>query len=140
MAIPTSYTESTLRDYMLTVTENVASALGWTATKFTEAVNDALVAYGVSDITSATDIAKLRTLAKVEAWKAVVDGTAADIEFTADGATFKRQQMHQQAVAALERAQAEAVARGYISLEPTIEVPAIEMGRMTFADAYTRPR
>lgn len=132
MAIPASYTESTLRDYMLSVTTNVASALGWTATNFTEAVNDALVAYGVTDVADVADIAKLRALAKVEAWRACVDGTAADIEFTADGANFKRNQMHQQALAALERAQSEAVAKGYT----TDYAPAIELGSMVHADPY----
>lgn len=136
MAIPSSYTEFTLASYMLTVTTNVAAALGWDADNFEEAVNDALVAYGVTDIADATDIAKLRAIAKVEAWRAVVDGTAADIEFTADGANFKRNQMHSQALAALERAQAEAVAKGYISLEPAIEAPAIALGVMQWSDPY----
>lgn len=132
MAIPASYTESTLRDYMLSVTVNVAGALGWTATNFTEAVNDALVAYGVPTIVQATDVAKLRVLAKVEAWRIVVDGAAADIEFTADGANFKRNQMHQQAVAALERAQSEAVAKGYAA----DSAPAILLGSMSHTDPY----
>lgn len=132
MAIPASYTESTLRDYMLSVTANVASALGWTATNFTEAVNDALVAYGVTDIANVTDIAKLRSLAKAEAWRAVVAGTAADIEFTADGASFKRNQMHEQAVAALERAEGEAVDRGYMELFGS----TISVGSMIHTDPY----
>lgn len=132
MAIPSSYSEVSLAAYMLSVTGNVAAALGWTASDFTEAVNDALVAYGVPDIANATDIAKLRALAKVEAWRAVVDGTAADIEFTADGANFKRNQMHQQAVAALERAQSEATARGYADSY----VPAIQVGAVQWKDPY----
>lgn len=132
MPIPASYTESMLRDYMLSVTSNVATALGWTASNFTEAVYDALVAAGVDDIDDVTDIAELRALAKVEAWRAVVDGTAADIEFTADGSSFKRNQMHEHAKGALERAEAAATAAGY----GDTYAPAISMGSIVHADPY----
>lgn len=132
MAIPSSYTESALRDYMLSVTANVAGALGWTAVNFTEAVNDALVAYGVTDIALAVDAAKLRCLARAEAWRALVAAAAADIKFTADGATFERQQLHQHCVAALERAEGEAVDRGYMELFTT----TIALGSMKHSDPY----
>lgn len=132
MALPSSYTESTLRDYMLSITANVAGALGWTASSFTEAVNDALVGYGVSDIADATDIAKLRSLAKLEAWRALADATVADYNFSADGGSYSRQQLHQQAVAALQRAEAEAVARGYADAF----APAIALGSLVHSDPY----
>jgi hypothetical protein len=132
MAIPSSYTEISLRDYMLSVTANVAGAVGWTAVNFTEAANDALVAYGVTDIALATDIAKLRCLARAEAWRALVAATAADIKFTADGATFERQQFHQQCVAALERAEGEAVDRGYMELFSA----TISLGSIKHSDPY----
>lgn len=130
MALPSSYTENTLRDYMLSVTATVAGALGWTAVNFTEAVTDALVGYGVTDIAQATDMAKLRSLAKVEAWRAVADATVADYNFSADGGSYSRQQVHQQAVAALQRAEAEAVARGYAY------APAIVLGSLQHSDPY----
>lgn len=132
MAIPSSYTEFSLAAYMLAVTGNVAAALGWDIENFDEAVNDALVAYGVSSIADATDIAKLRALAKVEAWRTAVNGTAADIEFSADGGTYKRNQMHEQALAALERAEAAAMAAGYADSY----APAISMGSMIHVDPY----
>lgn len=132
MAIPTSYTESELRTYMLGVVSAVANALGWTATDFAEAVNDALSTYGVSDITEATNIAKLRSIAKVEAWRAIAGATVADFQFSADGGSYSRQQMHQQAVAALQRAEAEAVDRGYID----VTAPAITLGAMKHSDPY----
>jgi hypothetical protein len=124
VAIPASYTELSLAEYMVTVTRNVAAALGWTSDDFLEAVNDTLTAYGESAIDDATDVTKLRTLAKVEAWRAVVDGTAADIEFTADGSSFKRNQMHAHAVAAMERAESAATAAGY----GDTYAPAITLG------------
>lgn len=132
MAIPSSYTESALRDYMLSVTANVAGAVGWTAVNFTEAVNDALVAYGVADIALATDIAKLRCLARAEAWRSLVAATAADIKFTADGATFERQQLQEHCVAALERAEGEAVDRGYMELYSS----TIALGSLKYSDPY----
>ncbi|MCB0106903.1 MAG: hypothetical protein KDE53_13370 [Caldilineaceae bacterium] len=132
MAIPTSYTESELRTYMLGVVSAVANALGWTATDFAEAVNDALSTYGVSDITEATNIAKLRSIAKVEAWRAIAGATVADFQFSADGGSYSRQQMHQQAVAALQRAEAEAVDRGYID----VTAPAITLGAVQHSDPY----
>ncbi len=132
MALPSSYIESTLRDYMFAVTGSVASALGWTAVNFTEAVNDVLFAYGVTDIADAADIAKLRALAKVEAWRAVADATVADYQFSADGGSYSRQQMHQQAVAAWQRAEAEAVAHDYVERV----APTIAMGSMKHRDPY----
>ena len=132
MALPTSYTESELRTYMLGVTSAVANAVGWTATNFTEAVNDAMSAYGVTDIALATDIAKLRSIAKVEAWRAVADATVADFQFSADGGSYNRQQIHQQAVAALERAENDAVDKGYID----VTAPAITLGAMKHSDPY----
>lgn len=132
MAIPSSYTESSLRDYMLSVTANVAGALGWTAVNFTEAVNDALVAYGVTDSALATDVAKLRCLARAEAWRALVAATAADYNFSADGGSYSRQQLHEHCVAALERAEGEAVARGYMELLSS----TIHLGSMKHSDPY----
>lgn len=134
MAIPTSYTESELRDYMLIVTGNVASAIGWTAANFTEAVNDALIAYGVSTIASATDIAKLRGIAKVEAWRSIADATAADYQFSADGGSYNRQQIHDHAVKALERAEADAVDRGYMEINAS--VLSIGLGTIKHSDPY----
>lgn len=132
MAIPSSYTESALRDYMVTVTANVAGAIGWTATEFTEPVNDVLVAYGVDNITDATDIAKLRSLARVEAWRAVAGATVADYNFSADGGSYSRNQLHEQAVKALERAESEASANGYAATGAM----TIDLGGLKYQDPY----
>lgn len=106
--IPSAYTDFTLAAYMATVTNNVAAALGWTADNFSEAVNDTLLAYGVTTAADAGDIPRLRALAKVEAWRAVADATAADFNFSADGGSYSREQIHQHALDALTRAQAQA--------------------------------
>jgi hypothetical protein len=130
--LPASYTELSLAEYMVTVTRSVTAALGWTSDDLLEAVNDTLTAYGASTIGSATDIAKLRTLARVEAWRTVVDGTAADIDFAADGGDYKRSQMHKQALSALERA--EVAALPYVTVAAT-EI-TISTGYLVFDDTY----
>ena len=58
MAVMTSYSEDTLADYMLLVTKAVSAAAGIDYAAFAEAVNDTLLAYGVTDIADATDIKK----------------------------------------------------------------------------------
>lgn len=131
--IPSAYTELTLAEYMETVTRNVSGALGWTADDFSEAIVDTLIAYGVTDLTDATDIAKLRALAKVEAWRLCADGTAADYNFSADGGNYSRQQLHEHAVAALDRAKTQAAVFGGAD-----EGYAIGIGRLVFADSYGR--
>ena len=132
MALPSSYTESALRDYMLASVGTVGSMLSLTASSFTEAVNDALVAYGVTDIALATNIAKLRGIAKVEAWRLIVTTTVGEYNFSADGGTYSREQLHKHAVDALARADADAVSRGYMDSG----APTITVGSMKHTDPY----
>jgi len=67
MALPSSYNESTLTRYMLDTLGSIATTLSLTAIDMGETVNDVLAAYGVSDIANATDVVKLRALARVGA-------------------------------------------------------------------------
>jgi hypothetical protein len=113
MAAPTSYTETSLKIYMHTALGAVATALGWTVQdgNYDELVNETLLVYGTDDVTGISgqdNIRKLRTLARVEAWRAVVRETAGDYDFSADGGSYKRSQIHAQAKMALEAAQDEA--------------------------------
>lgn len=132
MALPSSYTESDLRDYMLSAVSTVAGMLSMVADDFTEPVNDALVAYGVADIALATDIAKLRSIAKAEAWRLVVDATVGEYNFSADGGSYSREQLHKHAVDALTRAEADAISRGYIDSG----APTITLGAFRHTDPY----
>jgi len=112
MAAPMSYTESTLAEFMLECLKDVATALGWTGlSDVQEAVNETLLAYGVSDIASATEIRKLRGLARREVWRQVRSATAGDYDFSADGGSYHRSQIHAQAK--LEFALAESAASIY---------------------------
>lgn len=114
MAIPTAYTEIGLTAYMRSVTKAVSDTLGLNQGEFQEAVNDVLTVYGVDDIADATDITKLRALAKVAAWRTVNDlliTTAYD--FSADGGSYKLSQMKEGAEKALEMAEQAAAEAGY---------------------------
>lgn len=109
MAAPTIYTESTLAAYMLTCLKDVATQMAWTTlTDVQEAVNEALLAYGVTDVANASDIKKVRKLARREIWRQVCSATAGNFAFSADGASFSRQQIHEHAMQEFNAAFAEA--------------------------------
>lgn len=93
MTPPTSYTEATLKTFMWTELQDVADAVGLDqTTMLDEAVNDTLIEYGVSVITDATDIKKLRALAKYFAWKLAVSQVSADYAFSEASASYQRNQ------------------------------------------------
>lgn len=112
MPVPTAYTEDTLAAFMHSTLRDVATALGWSvaAGDYDEAVTDTLIAYDENDIADATDIQKLRALARVAVWQSVVDATTGDYDFSADGGNYSRSQLHAQAVARLAQAQQQASA------------------------------
>lgn len=115
MPIPETYTEEELAEYMHETLRAVAGVLGWSVAggSYTEPVNETLVAYGqpdISQITGLEAIRKLRTLARVEAWRAVVSETVADYDYQADGGNFHRSQAHAHAKAMLYQAEQDALA------------------------------
>ena len=113
MPYPSSYTEATLKDYMHTVLADVATVLGWgTATHYGEAVNEAVAAYGVSDVTTIAgteNLYKLRALARREVWRAACGALAAKFDFSADGHSVKRSDLYNHAKEELARAEADAM-------------------------------
>lgn len=115
MPVPTSYTEVTLKEYMIATLGAVATSLSWTtiSQQVEEALIDALIAYGVDDIADVTDIKKIRALAKLSVWQAVSREVSGDFSFSADGASYNREQVHAQAQ--LEIARAETDAMPYLS-------------------------
>lgn len=125
MALPTAYTEGELKAYMHSTLGAVAIALGWTvaAGDYDQAVSITLRACGVSDIANALDMVKLETLARREAWAAAMRETAGDYDYSADGATYDRSQMHEQIKAQYELAVADALSYddSYTVGEGTIE-------------------
>jgi len=114
MAAPASYSESSLLRYMDDVLGAVADALGWTAAsiEITEALNETLLAYGVSDVTGIAGISnlrKLRALARREAWRAAMTEAAADYDFENEAGVMKRSQVFAQAQKAYVQAANEAL-------------------------------
>ena len=126
MAPPTSYTEATLKTYMLASLGTLGTTLGLTTASFDEAVNDTLLAYPTTDVALATDITKLRALARLAAARQARTVAASWYDFSADGASFSRSQV----LAALDGmiAMAETDAMAYSSNY------AIGVGTMTYPD------
>lgn len=112
MAVPSSYDEHDLADYMHSVLGKTATILGWTTDSYAEAVNDAALLYGVSDVADATDIAKLRACARLAAWQAVEADTVGYHDFSEDQQSFRMHQVHVQAVAKVKEARREAARHG----------------------------
>ncbi|MFZ6028036.1 MAG: hypothetical protein ACOYYS_10000 [Chloroflexota bacterium] len=113
MTPPTSYTETSLAQYVLDELGTVATVLGWTATSsVSSCVDDALLEMDVSDIstvTEAEDIRWLRAVAKYYGWRKAVANLSTKYDFsTGDSGSFKRSQMHAAARASMELAREEA--------------------------------
>lgn len=108
MPIPPSYSEITLADYMVTCLGKVAAVLELVSADFEESVIDVLLQYGVSDISSATNIQKLRALAKVAAWKKAVEEVSVSYDFSADGGSYNRSQMQELCAKSLAAAESDA--------------------------------
>jgi hypothetical protein len=110
MAAPTSYTEAELKAYIHASLAGVAEVFGWTVAggSYDEMVNDALLALGHSDIASVSgvqDVSRLRTVARLMAWRAVVEQSSMNFDFSADGGSYSRSQVNEMArerVSALE--------------------------------------
>lgn len=109
MALPTSYTEATLGAFIHADLGPVATTLGWSVAggSYAEIINEALI---IGNATSVADlsVAKARALVRVAAWRVVAQHTAGDYKFSADGASYDRQQMHAHAVAQAARCEADA--------------------------------
>ncbi len=109
MALPVTYTEPTLAEFMETILGPTATALGWTvgtndAGSFAEPVNETLLAFGVSGIADATDIGKVRAIARWQAWRAAADALASKFDISTDGQSLSRSQLHKQAILARDAA------------------------------------
>lgn len=112
MAIPSVYTETTLADYMHDVLKDVADLLGWSVVNndYDEAINETLLSMGVDDISEVTgreNLRKMRSFARMHVWQTVVNATAGNYDFKADGGSFNRSQIHEQALIALQVSQME---------------------------------
>ncbi len=110
MAAPVVYTEATLLTFMLDTMGSVATTLGMSDYMLQEAVNDTLLAYRVADSADATDIPRLRALARVAAWRTALAQASTYYDFSADGATYNRAEITRHIRAMLALAEADAAA------------------------------
>jgi hypothetical protein len=107
MPAPTSYTEQSLAEFMRRELRATATELGWTdasGDNYIDATEETLLAYGATDIAEATDILKLRGLARVSIWEQAVKETVPAISHSADGASFSDDQLYQHCLQQLDRA------------------------------------
>lgn len=106
MPIPTAYTEHELALFMHNELGEMAGVIRATAPdendedelgSYGERVIDVLLAYGVSDIIVATDIPKLRALARREAWRFAVRQLSSKVSFSLDGQSISLSDLQEQA-------------------------------------------
>ena len=95
MAVPTTYTEETLAQFIIGALSQVGSVLGWTTlADVQDVVDETLLAYGVDTIDAAMEVRKMRTLARREAWRAAAAGLAIHFDFSADGGSYSKEQLY----------------------------------------------
>jgi hypothetical protein len=104
--IPSVYDEAGLATFLLAEARSVAAAFGWASqADVQEVINETLLAYGsISDISGATDIRKLRVIARYYIWKAAVEQAAGKIPVSIGGQRWDRDRLQQQALAAFNLA------------------------------------
>lgn len=136
MPAPATYTEDQLASFAVIALGPLAPLLGWTpeTPQVAVAVEDAVLAYhgGAGLIANATDVPRLRALARVAIWRAVRDATAGYYRFSTDGQAFDRQQVHEQAVKMVAEAERDAGAWG---AGPALVVASVE--RDDASDPYS---
>ena len=143
MPAPTSYDESTLKEYLVTeVLAQVATKLAWTdaSTEVANAVNETLLALNVEELTEFTTpllVRKLRAFARREIWRQAMQVTAAKINLSADGASVDLSQFHAQCRMMYTMARDE-VLDEYGGNETGIDTPSVVVSsRECPCDPYT---
>lgn len=98
MAAPSSYTEAALLTYMVNTLSGVAGALGLTTSSaaLTQALTATERILGVSDVADLTDMAKLETIARWQAWVAAADTAATSFDLASSGDSLKLSQLFEQ--------------------------------------------
>jgi hypothetical protein len=111
MALPSVYSDATLGAFIHADLGPIATTLGWTVAggSYAEIINEALIIGNAASVADLS-VAKARALVRVAAWRVVAQHTAGDYKFSADGASYDRQQMHAHAVAQAARCEADAAA------------------------------
>lgn len=117
MPVPTVYTENAFALYLADMLDSLADVLGWDGQDphVREAVTDAVLEYGASDIATITtgpNLLKLRALGRRAIWRVVAQATAGDYKVVDNGQTLERQMVNDQAHKMLSVADADCRALG----------------------------
>lgn len=94
----------------MTIGPAIETDLGMTTVSLQMAMQDALLDVGVTDISEATDLKKLRAWGKLRAWEWVANQYATQYRIATDGQTLDRQQKWDHAKAMRDAARAEVTA------------------------------
>lgn len=116
MALPTTYTETEVKEYMENVLGDTAHKLGWTVegNDFDEPTNEVLYVLDLADFTSISsraEAAKLRVVARMETWRAAMYYTVHESSHSAGApgtGQTSRADIHRHAKGMFEMAKAEA--------------------------------
>lgn len=112
MPVPTVYTEQTLAEFMMQELKNSASDLGWTTADpdgdYQEAITETLLLYGVADVSEATNIRKVRALARVAIWESATKASVPNTDSSQDGMSNSDSQVYDHSYAMWEEAKQQA--------------------------------
>lgn len=96
MPAPSSYTEATLKTYMIDALGRVAGQVGLTTAS--ASIGSAILLVerilGVTDVADLTDMVKLETIAAWRAWVTAADAAATSFDVGSDGDTAKLSQVY----------------------------------------------
>ena len=115
MALPTTYTAKQVAQYMETVLGETAHKLGFKEEKgsFAEPVNEVLLVLGEEDfsfVNTQAEVKKVRLVARMEAWRAVMYYTAHEVSHSAGApgtGQVSRDSVHRSASALFAKAESE---------------------------------
>lgn len=98
----------TLKTYLTERYTNIGNQLGWSSSDFDLIVSDTLE---VLDITSEaeTSAIKLHAVSVYLLWKKALETVSLDFDFSADGSSYKRSDLHAQVLKNLAMAESDAM-------------------------------
>ena len=134
--VPTSYTNDTLRHYMLDVLQSVGPAAAWSAEDMDEQLIDVLLVCGVASAADETNVRKLRGVAAYYAWDKLVTAVSGDFSFAADGGQYTRKQVYDMAKERLQAAR-EKAAEWLDATESGDPSSTVLIGRIRHSDPYS---
>ena len=136
MPVPDAYTEEALAAAMNQWVSTTAVLLGWSVDdgSYDDPIIDALSWYGVTDIANATDVKKLRALARVAVWESAASALASSVDWSRGAESVRSSQAYENALKQLAAARKRAADEGY-TIGP---VAALVVSDIVYHDPYAR--